>query len=77
MVLCRCKRPPEPGERAIANTLEREPQERIGDPEQALQRKVGVVGDAGAALGRPSKLIVSREITAPFSPRKVTACGGS
>jgi hypothetical protein len=75
--LRRGERAPETGESTIADTVERERQERVGEPEQPCQREVGVVGDACAPPAVDSNVIRSREITAAFSPRKVTACGGS
>ena len=55
------ERAPETSKSAIADTVERERQERVGDPEQAFQREVGVVGDACARGGRLERDPVPRD----------------
>ena len=62
---------PETGESVVADAVEREREEWIGDPERAFQREVGVVGDA-CARAVESNVILSRETTVAFAPRKVT-----
>ena len=52
---------PETGKGAIADTVEREPEERVGDPQQAFQPEVGVVVDARARGGRLERDPVPRD----------------
>jgi hypothetical protein len=57
-------------ERAVADAIEGEPEERIGDPQRPLQREVGVVGDPRAPIGRLERDPVERDDGRVLAPQR-------
>ena len=57
-------------ERAVANAIERQSEERIGDPQWPLQREVGVVGDPRAPIGRLERDPVEQDDRRVLAPQR-------
>jgi hypothetical protein len=57
-------------ERAVPDAIERESEERVGNPQWPLQREVGVVGDPRAPVGRLERHPVERDDGRVLAPQR-------